>query len=133
MWKTGLSALASGQLSPQMVSPTTLHKVISDINTHLPLGWAIPSEDLCVIYREAGVSVAVVNNRFGLLIDIPNHNHAQHFNRFKIISIPKSTVNGTHGVRFTNIPDFLAVAPDLDSFFELSSLELLKCRHLDKH
>ncbi|KZR96153.1 Uncharacterized protein APZ42_009673, partial [Daphnia magna] len=47
-WEIGLSALANGRLSPQMFSPTMLQTVIADININLPLGWAIPSEDLWV-------------------------------------------------------------------------------------
>jgi hypothetical protein len=131
-WEIGLSALANGRLSPQMFSPTTLQTVVADINVNLPLGWTIPSEDLWVIYREARVSVAVINNHFRLFIDIPIYDHAQHFNLFQIISLPKPAGNGSHGVRFTNIPEFLAVTPDLDTFIELSSLEILNCRQLDK-
>jgi hypothetical protein len=112
-WEIGLSALANGRLSRQMFSPTTFQTVVADINVNLLLGWTIPSEDLWVIYREARVSVAFINNHFRLFIDIPIYDHAQHFNLFQIISLPKPTGNGSHGVRFTNIPDFLAVTPIL--------------------
>lgn len=76
-----------------MVSPTTLQKVIADINVNLSLGWAISSDD------------------------------------FWIISLPKQT---PRGVRFTIISDFLAVTPDLDTFIELSIIDILHCRQLDK-
>ncbi|KAI9552666.1 hypothetical protein GHT06_020539 [Daphnia sinensis] len=36
-WDIGFSALATGHLSPQIVSPTSLQQAIKEINTHLPL------------------------------------------------------------------------------------------------
>ncbi|KZS02277.1 Uncharacterized protein APZ42_000741 [Daphnia magna] len=56
----------------------------------------------------------------------------QRFNLYQIIKLSKPTANGTHGVRFTNLPEYLAVSPDLDTFIELSDLEMLNCRQLDK-
>ncbi|XP_045023829.1 uncharacterized protein LOC123468593 [Daphnia magna] len=131
-WEIGLSTLASGHISPQMFPPTELQRVIKEINNNLPLGWTIPSEELWVIYREARVSVAAIHNKFRLFIEIPIYDHAQQFNLFQIIKLSKPTANGTHGVRFTNLPEYLAVSPDLDTFIELSDLEMLNCRQLDK-
>jgi hypothetical protein len=64
----GLTALAAGHLSPQILSPSLLQQVIKEINPHLPLGWAIPSDDLWVLYRESKVSVAVVAHKIRLFI-----------------------------------------------------------------
>lgn len=132
-WDIGFSALATGHLSLQIVPPTSLQQAIKEINTHLPLGWAIPSEELWVIYREARVTAALINDKLRLFIDIPIFDHAQDFKLFQIISLPKSTANGTHGVRFTNLPHYLAVSPDLDTFVEFSEMDMLKCRQFDKH
>jgi hypothetical protein len=84
------------------------------------------------LYREATVTVAVVRNPFRLFVEIPIYDHAKHLNLFKIIRLPKATENGTHGVRFSNLPDFLAVSPDLDTFIELQTTEMQHCREFDK-
>jgi hypothetical protein len=128
----GLTALAAGHLSPQILSPSLLQQVIKEINPHLPLGWAIPSDDLWVLYRESKVSVAVVAHKIRLFIEISIFDHAQHFNLFQIITLSKALANGTHGSCYNNLPDYLAVSPDLDIFAELTHLDILKCRSFDK-
>jgi hypothetical protein len=51
---------------------------------------------------------------------------------FQIITLSKALANGTHGSRYNNLPDYLAVSPDLDIFAELTHLDILKCRSFDK-
>ena len=110
-WEIGLATLANGRLSPQIIPPTELQKILLGVNKELPLGWKIPANDLWVLYREATVTVAVTRNAFRLFVEIPIYDHAQQFNLFKVIRLQKATENGTHGVRFSNLPDFLAVSP----------------------
>jgi hypothetical protein len=131
-WEIGLATLANGRLSPQIISPPNLQAILVDINKQLPLGWKIPADDLWVLYREATVTAAVVRNTFRLFVEIPFYDHAQHFNLFKVIRLPKATENGTHGVRFSNLSVFLAVSPDLDTFIELQITEMQHCREFDK-
>ena len=85
-----------------------------------------------IVYREATVTVAVTRNAFRLFVEIPIYDHAQQFNLFKVIRLPKATENGTHGVRFSNLPDFLAVSPHLDTFIELQNTDMQHCREFDK-
>ena len=61
-WEVGLATLATGRMSPQILSPPALQKILVAINEQLPLGWTIPANDLWVLYREATVAVAVVHN-----------------------------------------------------------------------
>ena len=131
-WEIGLATLANGRLSPQIISPTELQTIYFDVNKQLPLGWKISANDLWVLYREATVTVAVIRNAFRLFVEIPIYDHAQQFNLFKVIRLPKATENGTHGVRFSNLPDFLAVSPDLDTFIELQNTDMQHCREFDK-
>ncbi|KZS10306.1 Uncharacterized protein APZ42_025260 [Daphnia magna] len=91
-----------------------------------------PTEELWVTYREARVSVAVVNEKFRLFIEIPIYDHSQQYSLYGLIRLPKATDNGTHGIQFKNLPDFLAVSADLETFMELSAEDIKKCRALDK-
>jgi hypothetical protein len=131
-WEVGLATLATGMLSPQILSLLDLYEILVAINKQLTLGWTIPTNDLWVLYREASVAKAMFHNKFRLFIEIPIFDHAQHFNLFKVIGLPKATVNGSHLVIYRNLPNFLAVSPDLDTFFELQDSELQNCRDLDK-
>jgi hypothetical protein len=119
-------------LSPQIISPTELQTILLDVNKQLPLGWKIPANDLWVLYREATVTVAVTRNAFRLFVEISIYDHAQQFNLFKVIRLPKATENGTYGVRFSNLPNFLAVSPNLDTFIELQNTDMRHCREFDK-
>ena len=51
---------------------------------------------------------------------------------FKIISLPSVTPNGTHGISFTNLPDYLAVTQDLEVFIELSETDVMSCRKAER-
>ena len=79
----------------------------------LPLGWAVSNTELWVTYREAKVSVAAMDGRFRLFIEIPIYDHAQQYTLFEIFNLPKVTDNATHGVVFSDLPNFLAVSTDL--------------------
>ncbi|KZS04856.1 Uncharacterized protein APZ42_032111 [Daphnia magna] len=90
-------------------------------------GWSIPSDELWVAYRESTVSVAAMENSFRLFIYVPIFDHAQPYKLFQIINLPGSTDNGTHGVLFVNLPDYLAVSGDLETFLELSKDNIKDC------
>ncbi|KZS09709.1 Uncharacterized protein APZ42_025993 [Daphnia magna] len=89
--------------------PAELAALVEAMNAKLPLGWAVPTEDLWVTYREARVSVVVVNEKFRLLIEVPIYDHSQQYSLYGLIRLPKATDNGTHGIQFNNLPDFLAM------------------------
>ncbi len=65
----GLAKLATGRLSPQILSPLALQQILVAINKQLPIGWTILRNDLWIFYREA--TVAVLYNKFRLFIEIP--------------------------------------------------------------
>ena len=105
--------LAKGRLASQTFSPSQLSTVLTEINGQLPLGWAISNTELWVTYREAKVSVAAMDGRFRQFIEIPIYNHEQQYTLFEIFNLPKVTDNATHGVVFSDLPNFLAVSTDL--------------------
>ncbi|KAK4013709.1 hypothetical protein OUZ56_026261 [Daphnia magna] len=123
----GFSLLANGHLAPQIIAPAKFNKVVKTINGQLLRGWSIPSDELWVAYRESTVSVAAMENSFRLFIYVPIFDHAQQYKLFQIINLPGSTDNGTHGVLFVNLPDYLAVSGDLETFLELSKDNIKDC------
>ncbi|KAK4013752.1 hypothetical protein OUZ56_026304 [Daphnia magna] len=107
--------------------PPKFNKVIKTINGKLPRGWSISSDELLVAYRESTVSVVAMENSFRLFIHVPIFYHAQQYKLFQIINLPGATDNGTHGVLFGNLPDYLAVSVDLETFLELSKDDVQDC------
>jgi hypothetical protein len=69
-WEVGLATLATGRLSPQILSPLALQQILVAINKQLSLGWTILRNDLWVFYREATVAVLSQIFKFRLFIEI---------------------------------------------------------------
>ena len=124
----GLSALAGGRLGPQIFPPAQLQTVLNAISTKLPLGWTFASSELWDVYRDAPVSVAAFGRRFRIFVRVPIFDHTQRFTLYQTLSLPRSTDNGKHGVIFGNLPDYLAVSLDLETFIELTQAEVTSCR-----
>ncbi|KAK4009584.1 hypothetical protein OUZ56_018718 [Daphnia magna] len=106
----GFSLLANGHLAPQIISPAKFNKVIKTIN----------------------VSVAAMENSFRLFIHVPIFDHTQQYKLFQIINLLGATDNGTHGVLFGNLPDYLAVSADLETFLELSKDDVQDCSKIGR-
>ncbi|KAI9552205.1 hypothetical protein GHT06_022545 [Daphnia sinensis] len=104
----GFSLLANGHLAPQIISPAKFNKVIKTIN------------------------VAAMENSFRLFIHVPIFDHAQQYKLFQIINLPGATDNGTHGVLFGNLPDYLAVSANLETFLELSKDDFQDCSKIGR-
>ena len=73
-----------------------------------------------------------MDGRFRLFIEIPIYNHEQQYTLFEIFNLPKVTVNATHGVVFSDLPNFLTVSTDLETFIELSNYDVQSCRKLER-
>ncbi|KZS00106.1 Uncharacterized protein APZ42_003734, partial [Daphnia magna] len=58
--------------------------------------------------------------------------HAQQYKLFQVISLPEAADNGTHSVSFSNLPGFLAVAADLETFLELSKDDVRECSKIGR-
>ncbi|KZS01628.1 Uncharacterized protein APZ42_001660 [Daphnia magna] len=104
----GFNLLANGHLAPQIISPAKFNEVIKTIN------------------------VAAMENSFRLFIHVPIFDHAQQYKLFQIINLPGATDNGTHGVLFGNLPGYLAVSADLETFLELSKDDVQDCSKIGR-
>ncbi|KAK4024874.1 hypothetical protein OUZ56_010369 [Daphnia magna] len=73
------------------------------------------------------VQCAALENSFRLFIHVPILDHAQQYKLFQIINLPGAIDNETHGVLFGNLPYYLAVSADLETFLELSKDDVQYC------
>ncbi|KAK4024597.1 hypothetical protein OUZ56_010020 [Daphnia magna] len=68
---------------------------------------------------------------FGWLI-VPIFDQAQQYKLFQIINLPGAEDNGTHSVSLSNLPNFLAVAADFETFLELSKDDVGECSKIGR-
>ncbi|KZS05597.1 Uncharacterized protein APZ42_031179 [Daphnia magna] len=125
--EVSFSLLANEHSAPKIISPAKFNKDIKTINGELPRGWPISSDELWVAYRESTVSFAAMENSLRFFIHALIFDHAQQYKLFQIINLPGATDNGTHGVLFGNLPNYLAVSVDLKTFLELSKDDVQDC------
>ncbi|KZS10448.1 Uncharacterized protein APZ42_025092 [Daphnia magna] len=126
----GFCQLADGNLAPKIVSPARFNAVIKNVNRQLPRGWSISSDELWVAYRESTVTVASLEHHFRNFIQVLIFDHAQQYKLFQILNLPGAADNRTHSVSFSNLPNFLAVAADLETFLELSKDDVWECKKI---
>ncbi|KAK4017506.1 hypothetical protein OUZ56_032919 [Daphnia magna] len=126
----GFCQLADGNLAPQIVSPARFNAVIKNVNRQLPRGWSISSDEHWVAYRESTVTVASLEHHFRNFIQVLIFDHAQQYKLFQILNLPGAADNGTHSVSFSNLPNFPAVAADLETFLELSKDDAWECKKI---
>jgi hypothetical protein len=88
-----------GKLPVSLVTPTTLHRILTDISLNLPENYELIAgtkiQDVHVYYEL--LKVAVVDNAHGvqLVIRVPLKTAAQIFSLFKIIAFPMR-LSSTH-------------------------------------
>ncbi|KAK4017471.1 hypothetical protein OUZ56_032782 [Daphnia magna] len=112
----GISLLANGHLAPQIVSSARFNAVVKKSADN---------------YLE-DVTVAALELHFRIFIQVPIFDHAQQNKLFQIINWPGAADNGTHSVSYSNLPNFLAVAADLETFLELSKDDFRECSKIDR-
>ena len=140
----GLAALAHNKLSPSLIPPTSLLRVLSHIAGNSLDGWHLSSSsksssepDIFQIYRDAKVFSAIEEGRLKLFISIPliqsshRHEHLQSkLVLFRVHNLPVS-VGPNNSVRVVHLPDFLAVSSIndqfADSFVELTESQVKDC------
>lgn len=124
---SGFILLGAFRLPPQIFPPSRFWAALQEINKNLPRGWAVLGEEVWTVYREAKVRVATMDGQFRLFIDIAIYDHSSKFQLYKLHRLPSLMPNTSTGMLFINIPDYLAVAHDLDTYVELSTKEMEKC------
>lgn len=127
----GISILFQGKLPSSLFPPTQLRKVINKIKDSLPVGWtlskALQNGDILSVYEDARVVTASHENGITLFIHLPVYEFSLQYSLFKIINLSKAVNNGSLGLKYNNLPDYLAVSKDRQSYIELNEKEAKSC------
>jgi hypothetical protein len=127
----GLATLAQGKLSPWLFPPQNLIGVMEQIRRAMPEGWNLPSAlrngDLWTFYKEAQTLAAASQNGIKVFIKIPVVQTGWTLNLFRVVPLPRKVKTANKGWEYKQLPQFLAVSPDGQSFSEVPAAEIQQC------
>jgi hypothetical protein len=128
----GLVAAAMERLCPTLFPPAQLNKALEEIKSKLPTGWsltpAFQAGEMWKAYEEARVVAATVAGGVRLFIHLPVFEFQLSFNFYRVIGLPRTAANDSVAVRYVELPDYLAVATDRQTFIEMTAAETSQCR-----
>jgi len=130
--ENGIVTLTHGQLSSQSFSPLQLRKVLDEVEDKLSPGWSFSTyrgrgDTLWNTYRDAKVSTGIVGNQLQIYISIPTYELSTEFTLYQVINLPEISNDNQHQLKYTNLPDFIAVSNDRDRYLELRKSDVLGC------
>jgi hypothetical protein len=128
----GLAMLAVGKLPPELFPPSRLRKVLKEIRPRLNAGWdltpALQAGNLWKAYQEAQVVSAATTHGLRLFIHLPVIEVTRNFELYETFVLPVFGATGDFGLQYANIPAFLAVDMDRQTFIELSEADVRSCQ-----
>ena len=128
----GLAMLAVGKLPPELFPPSRLRKVLKEIRPRLNAGWdltpALQAGNLWKAYQEAQVVSAATTHGLRLFIHLPVIEVTRNFELYETFVLPVFGATGEFGLQYANIPAFLAVDMDRQTFIELSEADVRSCQ-----
>jgi hypothetical protein len=128
----GLAMLAVGKLPPELFPPSRLRKVLKEIRPRLNAGWdltpALQAGILWNAYQEAQVVSAATTHGLRLFIHLPVIEVTRNFELYETFVLPVFGATGDFGLQYANIPAFLAVDMDRQTFIELSEADVRSCQ-----
>ena len=131
-WAVSLATLANGRLPPELLSPTRLFHLLRDIRDRLPAGWALTpvlrGADIWRAYQEAVVVTAARQDNLRLFVHLPVYEIGHSFELYELITLPVYADRLQSAVVFKDLPRFLAVSGDHQTFIELESRDVEKCK-----
>jgi hypothetical protein len=127
----GMATTASGLLSPSLFPPVQLRSALEEIKSKMPPGWsltpALQAGEMWKAYEEAKVVAAAVDGGVRLFVHLPVFEFQLAFSVYRVHNIPRAAVNGSIAVLQSDIPDFLAVSTDHQTFMEVAGRDLDQC------
>ena len=130
--EVGIATLPNRRLPPQFFPPPLLRKVLDTIRHQLPKGWALAStmkrgNDIWNTDHDAEVSLAETSSSLLMFVRIPVYEQLHRFTLYRVIGLPEATPSGNQSMTFANLPQYLAVSADRDTFVELTSEGAGRC------
>ena len=86
-----VDSLASGKLTPGVISPSELQSILMEISSQLPSMLQLPVNpqgDLWSFYQSVKCDTLIDNNKILIILDIPLVNQAEKMDIFKVINLP---------------------------------------------
>ena len=112
MLLTDLKLLASGKLTPEVVTPKQLRATIHNISILLRSkyhGFEILTNQNSYYYTKGKVSTVRLNNSLLLELTIPLTAENRAFDLYQVINFRTPTPNGQHSSRIVGLPNFIAM------------------------
>ena len=127
-----LATLANGRLPPELLSPIRLSRLLQDIRERLPEGWALTpvlkGADIWRAYQEAVVVTAALKDSLRLFIHLPVYEFGHSFELYDLTALPVYETSLQSAIVFKDLPRFLAVSGDRQTFIELGSRDVEQCK-----
>ena len=134
-WAVSLATLANGRLPPEILSPTRLSRLLTEIRDNLPPGWALTpvlrGADVWRAYQEAVVVTAAFAEGLRLFIHLPVYEFSHSFELYEVTGLPVYAQRLQRATTFEGLPRFLAVSQDQQTFLELETRDVEQCKGID--
>ena len=125
-----LEALAAGKLPPQLLAPSRLENTLEDLTRQLPKGWEMVTSSRSgrawSVYHDAQVFTARYDGKLRIFAQIPIQNRMFQYHLLRVSAMP-FILNSSNLMIFNWLPRVLAVASDLQTFSELTKMDVKGC------
>ena len=126
-----LEVTAKNRLSPYIISPEQLFKILQNVSLELPaeMSLAVPlrPDSTYVYYHWSDVQAAATGNMIRLFINIPLKSLERNFELFQLLPMP-SYVKGTkYSIIAKPTTEYISVNYDRQAFLEMSRRDLESC------
>ena len=131
------STLVLRRLPPGLFPPKKLQMVLESIAKNLPPTWTLAIDahptNLWVFYEEIRVSTALALSHHDqdvgmkLFLHIPIYELKFQFSIHQVFNLPIYNKNTSHGLQYENLPDYLAISKDQESYTTLEKNDLDDC------
>ena len=125
-----LEALAAGKLPPQLLAPSRLENALEDLTRQLPKGWEMVTSSRSgrawSVYHDAQVFTARYDGKLRIFAQIPIQNRMFQYHLLRVFAMP-FILNSSNLMIVNGLPRVLAVASDLQTFIELTEMDVKGC------
>ena len=140
-WTFGIINLTSGFISEYLVSEEMIKNALNYIKTYsltLPnfSSYRLMSQEPAFYYRLKKMSYARTENKILITMDVPLYRAQKRMTLYRVTSFPMPVkaglegddIEGKHGfTQILDLPAFLAVSENLESYVELTEAQYLAC------
>lgn len=128
----GVSTLITHQLSPQLIPVAQLMETIKNVSHILQVQYPefrVVNTNPNFYYNDVTVIFGYHNDSIYINIPFPIATNSLHYDLFRITTVPVSiNESSSHATQLLDLPDYLAVSKNADTFIEVSSKQREQCK-----